>query len=564
MAKNRLFFPLNFEITDQDSVTSLYQNVLLEEFENIAEFKTWLAKINELENIVSEDYAWRYIKMTCDTSNKDIEKHYLDFVNNIQPAIAPLENELHSKIAASPFIQELSKDKAYELYFRAIQTSLNLYREENIELYTKVQNLSQEYGAISGGLSIEWEGKEITLQQASVFLKNQDREIRKQVWIKIQQKRLEVAEKLDSIFSELVLLRNQIAIQAGEDNYRDYMFKSLGRFDYSVQDCFQFHDAIQKIVVPLKKKLHESRKKKLQLGELKPWDLSVDPENKEPLKPFENGTELLNKTVDCFANIDPYFAECIQTMEQMGHLDLESRKGKAPGGYNYPLAETGIPFIFMNAAGLHRDVETMVHEGGHAIHSFLTKDLELNAFKNTPSEVAELASMSMELISMNNWSVFYTPEDQTRAIREQLEGIIFTLPWIATIDAFQHWIYTNPNHSKEERKIAWKEISSKYDTDTVNWSELEMYREFSWHAQLHLFEVPFYYIEYGFAQLGALGIWKNFKKDSLKAIENYKKALSLGYTQSIPAIYETAGVKFDFSEKYIQELFAFLEKELNL
>jgi oligoendopeptidase F len=564
MAKNRLFFPLDFVITDQESVTSLYQNILAEEFGDIVEFKTWLAKVNELENIVSEDYAWRYIKMTCDTANKDIEEQYLDFVNNIQPAIAPLENQIHSKIAASPFIQELSKEKAYELYFRSIQTSLNLYREENIELYTKVQNLSQEYGAISGGLSIEWEGKELTLQQASVFLKNQDREIRKQVWIKIQQKRLDVAEKLDSIFSELVLVRNQIGIQAGEDNFRDYMFKSLGRFDYSVQDCFQFHEAIQKIVVPLKKKLHESRKHKLKLQELKPWDLSVDPENKEPLKPFENGTELLNKTIECFANIDPYFAECIQTMEKMGHLDLESRKGKAPGGYNYPLSETGIPFIFMNAAGLHRDVETMVHEGGHAIHSFLTKDLELNAFKNTPSEVAELASMSMELISMNNWSVFYSPEDQKRAIREQLEGIIFTLPWIATIDAFQHWIYTNPNHSKEERKVAWKEISSKYDTDTVNWSELELYREFSWHAQLHLFEVPFYYIEYGFAQLGALGIWKNFKKDSTKALENYKNALSLGYTQSIPTIYETAGVKFDFTEKYIQELFAFLEKELDL
>lgn len=564
MAKNRLFFSLDFVITDQESVTSLYQNILAEEFGNLTEFKTWLAKVNELENIVSEEYAWRYIKMTCDTSDKEIEKKYLDFVNNIQPAIAPLENQINSKIASSPFIQELSETKAYDLYFRAIQTSLNLYRKENIELYTKVQNLSQEYGAISGGLSIEWEGKELTIQQAGVFLKKQDRETRKQVWLKIQQKRLGVADKLEDIFSELVFLRNKIAVQAGEKNFRDYMFKSLGRFDYSVQDCFQFHEAIQKIVVPLKKKLHELRLKKLKLEELKPWDLSVDPENKAPLKPFENWNELLNKTIECFANIDPYFAECIQTMEKMGHLDLESRKGKAPGGYNYPLAETGIPFIFMNAAGLHRDVETMVHEGGHAIHSFLTKELDLNAFKNTPSEVAELASMSMELLSMNNWSVFYSPEDQKRAIREQLEGIIFTLPWIATIDEFQHWIYTNPNHNKAERKKAWKEISLKYDTDSVNWSELEMYREYTWHAQLHLFEVPFYYIEYGFAQLGALGIWKNFKKDSAKTIENYKKALSLGYTQDIPTIYETAGVKFDFSEKYIQELFAFLENELHL
>jgi len=272
---------------------------------------------------------------------------------------------------------------------------------------------------------------------------------------------------------------------------------------------------------------------------------------------------LLEKTIKAFERIDSYFADCLKTMKGMMHLDLESRKGKAPGGYNYPLAETGVPFIFMNAASMQRDLETMVHEGGHAIHSFLTRDLPLNAFKDTPSEVAELASMSMELLSMDVWDEFYPNKaDQNRAIREQLEGIIFTLPWIATIDAFQHWLYLNPTHSEKERIKAWYEISNRFESGEIDFSDYEKYRDYAWHAQLHLFEVPFYYIEYGFAQLGALGVWKNYKTNPKDALEKYKTALKAGYTKGIPEIYELAGVKFDFSEKYIQELFMFLNKEL--
>lgn len=286
--------------------------------------------------------------------------------------------------------------------------------------------------------------------------------------------------------------------------------------------------------------------------------------NREALEPFTSGADLLNKTVKCFRKVDDYFAWCIETMDNMNRLDLESRKGKAPGGYNYPMAETNVPFIFMNAASSTRDVETMVHEGGHAVHSFLSKDLELSAFKNCPSEVAELASMSMELISYDGQDEFYTTtSDLNRAKEEHLEGIIKILPWIATIDKFQHWIYTNPNHTIDERKNYWQQLAKEFGTGLVDWSDLEKIQAYTWQKQLHLFEVPFYYIEYGIAQLGALAVWKNFLNNKTKTVQQYKDALKLGYTKPIGEIYKTAGIEFNFSANYIKQLMQFVKEELN-
>lgn len=562
----RIFLPKDYKITHWEELQPYFKKLIDEDFHTKQEFEFWLKKVSELESAVSEDLAWRYIHMTCDTANKEYEKAYLDFVTNIQPQLAPYEDLLNKKLVASPYLQELEQsDKAYLLYFRQVKTAIELYREENIPIETKIQTLAQEYSAISGQMEVEWEGKKLTLQQAAAYLKDNNRNIREKVYRAIHEERYKNHERLDEIFSEMLSLRHQVAINAGFKNFRDYKFKALNRFDYSVNDCFDFHNAIEKVVVPLKKQLHQKRKEILNLEALRPWDTSVDPDNLPKLHPFEDGEDLLNKTIKGFGRIDSFFADCIATMRSMKHLDLESRKGKAPGGYNYPLAETGVPFIFMNAASLHRDVETMVHEGGHAIHSFLTRDLALEAFKETPSEVAELASMSMELLSMDVWDEFYPqPTDHKRAIREQLEGIIFTLPWIATIDAFQHWIYENPNHTKEERIVAWNRISDRFETGLIDYSGVEAYKNFSWHAQLHVFEIPFYYIEYGFAQLGAIGVWKNYKSNKTKGIENYKNALKAGYTRPIPEIYSLAGVQFGCSETYISDLFSFLWKELIL
>jgi oligoendopeptidase F len=401
------------------------------------------------------------------------------------------------------------------------------------------------------------------MQQASVHLKNQNEALRSQVYHKIATRRRQDIDTLNVLYTDLIQKRHELAGNAGFDNYRDYMFQSMGRFDYTKEACFDFHEAVAQKVVPLVKEIQQKKLQKLGKSSFKPWDLEVDPDGKEPLKPFNSGNEMLEKTIEIFNQMDAYFGDCLHTMKEMGHLDLESKEGKAPGGYNYPLYEIGVPFIFMNSVGLHRDLVTMVHEGGHAIHSFLNRELTLTAFKNIPSEAAELASMSMELLSMMYWGAFYpNAEDLYRAREEHLEDILKVLPWIAQIDAFQHWVYTNPTHSIEERSAQWLALSKRFGTGLTDWTGFEDLQANSWQRQLHLFEVPFYYIEYGIAQLGAIGVWKNSLENEAKAIEQYKAGLSLGYTRSLPEIYETAGVTFDLSPKRIGELMEFVDSYL--
>jgi oligoendopeptidase F len=342
------------------------------------------------------------------------------------------------------------------------------------------------------------------------------------------------------------------------------MFRAYGRFDYTAQDCFAFHDSISSEVVPLLNEMATDRKKKLGVEKLRPWDKAVDPEDRKPLKAFTDAAELTQKAITCFERLDPFLGQCLSIMNEMGHLDLGSRKGKAPGGYNYPLAEIGVPFIFMNATSTLRDMTTIMHEGGHAIHNFLTKDLTLGDFKSPPMEVAELASMSMELISMDHWDVFFSNEEELiRAKREHLEDLIETLPWVATIDKFQHWIYENPTHTQEERKSNWKSIHDTFSDTVTDWGGLESVKDFLWQKQLHLYEVPFYYIEYGMAQLGAIAVWRNFRIDPKKGLAGYTSALKLGNTRTIPEIYEAANIRFDFSRDYIHELISFVREELN-
>ena len=558
----RRFLPNKLKVTSWDVLAPYFNQLVERPINNKHDLEEWLKDRSELEAFVSEDLAWRYVKMTCNTEDKELEKAYLFFVTEIEPQISPINDKLNRKLVDCPYIDELDKDK-YFIYLRGIKKEIEIFREANVPLMAEIATESQKYGSIVGGLMVEIDGKELTLQQAANYLKNPDRTKRETAFNKINEKRLAHAQELDQLFDKLIALRHQVAVNAGFENYRDYMFAALGRFDYEPEDCFAFHAAIQQEVVPLVKQFNEKREKELGY-KLRPWDLEVDTQNREALEPFTSGADLLDKTIKCFRKVDDYFAWCIETMDNMGRLDLESRKGKAPGGYNYPMAETSVPFIFMNAASSTRDVETMVHEGGHAVHSFLSKDLELAAFKNCPSEVAELASMSMELISYDGQDEFYrTPEEFTRAKEEHLEGIIKILPWIATIDKFQHWIYTHPTHTADERKAYWIELSKEFGTGMVDWSGYEHIQAYTWQKQLHLFEVPFYYIEYGMAQLGALGVWRNFLTDKKKAVTQYKEALSLGYTKPIGEIYNAAGVEFNFSASYIKSLMEFVKAELN-
>jgi oligoendopeptidase F len=291
--------------------------------------------------------------------------------------------------------------------------------------------------------------------------------------------------------------------------------------------------------------------------------VDAEPEGVKPLTPFRTGEELTQKTIECFNRMNPFFGDCLVKMKEMGRLDLDSRKGKAPGGYNCPLPETGAPFIFMNAAGQMHDLTTMVHEGGHAIHSFLAHNLSLTAFKEYPMEIAEVASMTMELFSMDYWDVFFdNKEDLKRAKEHQLERVLTIFPWIATIDKFQHWVYEHPDHSLEERAENWRSIMNEYTSIAMDVSGLEEYRRYAWQRQLHLFEVPFYYIEYGIAQLGAIGLWKQFKGNKDGAVQNYLNALKLGGTRTLPELFEAAGLKFDFSPDHISELMLFVQGEM--
>jgi oligoendopeptidase F len=411
-------------------------------------------------------------------------------------------------------------------------------------------------------MMVELNGQEMTLQQAAVILMSTDRHKREEVYHKISDRRLQDKDSLNELFSRLIELRHQVSLNADFLNFRDYMFKVYGRFDYTPKDCFDFHEAIESEVLPILNELSKKRKEQLGVSQLRPWDKVVDSEGREALIAFKDGKELTEKSIECFTKIDPYLGQCLSIMKSMGHLDLESRKGKAPGGYNYPLAEIGVPFIFMNATSTMRDMTTIMHEGGHAVHNFLTKDLELNDFKSPPMEVAELASMAMELISMDQWQIFFPNEqDLKRAKREQLEDIIETLPWVATIDKFQHWIYENPTHSLEDRKGNWNKTFDQFADTVTDWSGLQEAKDYLWQKQLHLYEVPFYYIEYGMAQLGAIAVWRNYKLDKQKGLQGYMNALKLGYTKSIPEIYQAAGIQFDFSKKYIKELMDFVREE---
>jgi len=558
----RRFVPKDFVITDWDHLSPFFQQLSDRKIDSIQDLEQWLKDSSELEAVISEDVCWRQVRMTCDTENKDYEAAFNYFYTDIAPHMQPIADKLHRKLMDCSFTTALNKEK-YFTYLRSVKKNIELFREENIPLFSELSVMQQQFGQIAGKMTISVEEKEYTLQQAAKFLESSDRKLREEVYLKIQERRFQDRDTLNHLFDQLVSKRHQIAQNAGFTNYRDYKFKELGRFDYTPQDCYHFHASIREHVVPLVKIIYEAQQKAIGVDKLRPWDLEAEPEGVKPLRPFKNGEELIDKTIAVFQKLHPFFADCLVKMREMNRFDLDSRKGKAPGGYNMPLAETGAPFIFMNAAGTMDDVTTMVHEGGHAIHSFLTHPLELTGFKEYGAEIAEVASMAMELFSMEHWDLFFEDKEELkRAKFKQLERVLTILPWIARIDAFQHWLYEHPQHTQEERGAYWKQLAEQYSTGMIDYSGLEKFRPYEWQRQLHLFEVPFYYIEYGIAQLGAIGLWMQFKENPKQALDYYIKALSLGGTRTLPELYDAAGLKFDFSPAHIQKLMLFVKKEM--
>ena len=560
--KPRKFVPQNIDLGDWPQIAPLFDQLERRAAgaNSAAALEHWLLNWSELSAALDEEFSCRYIAMTCHTDNPDAEKAYLHFVENVEPQLKPRQFALE-KI----YVAHLQRDKLpqprFRVFDRDVKNHVELFRPENIPLETGDARLSQQYQKLSGSLTVNFRGSEKTLTQMGRFLEEPNRAMRQEAWELVVKRRLQEAEKFDDILDQLLKLRRQIAENAGFENYRDYAFRMMGRFDYTPDDCAHFRDAVEKHVMPIERKLQAERRRQLKLEKLRPWDLAVDPLNRPPLKPFRETGEMVSRTQRIFDRLDAGLAGGFRQMQDLRLLDLDNRKGKAPGGYQQNLSESRLPFIFMNAVGLQRDVETILHEAGHAFHALAARDEDLYAYRSAPIEFCEVASMSMELLGNDFIGEFYSATDANRARRVHLEGIIGVFPWIATVDAFQHWIYTHPDHTRDERRAAWIGLMDRFEGD-VDWSGFENARVCLWHRQLHIFIHPFYYIEYGIAQLGALQVWANSKRDKVKALNDYKKALALGGSRPLPELFAAAGCRFEFSAKTIQPLTKLLQEEL--
>lgn len=577
----RTFVPADADLGDWDQIEPLLQALLDREIGSPDELEQWLLDHSELSACISEERSERYIAMTCDTADKDKEQAYLHFLENIAPQAKPYFHKLNEKYVASEHRDGLDAER-YGVLDREVEASIEIFRDENIPLQTEVAKLSQQYQKITGAMTVEYDGEERTLPQMAKYLEETDRRVRQEAWELVAGRRLQDREAMDEIFDKQLELRQQIAVNACFDDYRGYAFKSMMRFDYSIEDSERFQETVRELVVPLYRQLNARQFKMLarraaerddeatvpfterttaEFDTLRPWDLEVDPLGRGPLRPFETSEQLEEGVQQIFAKLDPELEAQFVSMRAEGDLDLESRKGKAPGGYMSTRDEKRRPFIFMNAAGVHRDVETLLHEAGHAFHAFATQHEPLVGYRHSPIEFAEVASMTMELFADDELDVFYSGEDAARAKRKHLEGIIKILPWIAQIDAFQHWIYAHPTHSREERTAHWLELDKAYGA-AVDWSGYQENRESYWQRQLHLFVHPFYYIEYGIAQLGALQLWLRFKRDAEGALGGYRSALALGGSRPLPELFEAAGARFDFGAETIQPLVDAVQEEL--
>ncbi|MFN8007618.1 MAG: M3 family oligoendopeptidase [Terriglobia bacterium] len=526
------------------------------------EVEAFLLDRSELLDVIQEEGTLRYIRMTCDTADKDLEKAYFEYLEKIAENIKPADQRLKTKCLQSAGCRQLSNERYFVLW-RSFRNEVELFREENVRLETEESKSSQSYQKLMGSLTVEFDGKEQTLQQMSRYQELPDRPLRESAWKAVTERRWKEADKLEALFDGLLELRGKISRNAGFGSYRDYAFRHLERFDYTPEDCFRFHEGVERAVVPLMRKIDAQRARQLKLETLRPWDLQVDPLNRPPLMPFREAAELVEGCLRISGRVDSRFGDFLAAMRDLRLLDLESRKGKAPGGYQSSLEEARLPFIFMNAVGLDGDVRTLLHEAGHAFHVFATQSEPLSDYRHAPIEFCEVASMSMELLGGEFLNIFYSnTEDQHRSKQRHLEGIIDILPWIARVDAFQHWIYTHPGHSVEERRAAWLDLHQRFG-GSEDWTGFSQAQATSWHRQLHIFELPFYYIEYAIAQLGALQIWLNAKNDSRQAIESYWSALQLGGSRPLPELFARAGIRFDFGPDVLLPLMSAVEEELD-
>lgn len=557
------FIPDEFDASKWENIEPYVNDLLERKLSSSDCLESLISDSSNLAEHISETGALLYINMTCDTEDEMKKNSFLSFVENVRPKLSKFSDELNRRIIDHKSIADLPT--RYDLMIRGIKSDIEIFREENIPLGVEQTKLVTKAQGITGAMTVVFEGKERTFPEMRGFLESNDRIQRENAWKSMVKRWMENSEELSDIFDELISIRHKIALNSGFKSYTDYMFRAMHRFDYTVEDCLTFHESIEQVCMPIVKKINSERIASFDLKILSPWDVNEksgsgpDIAGKNPLRPFDNVDEMVTKLSELFHNMSNDLGTKFDKLVEMDTLDLETRKGKAPGGYQYYLEKSRIPFIFMNAAGLQGDLETMIHESGHAFHSLYCGHLDLIDERDYPIEFAEVASMSMELLTQPNWNIFYEKqEDANRAKISHLEGVVFLLPWIATIDAFQHWIYANPGHTREERKIQWISLRERFGSE-MNWEDHEDFRELSWQQQGHLFGVPFYYVEYGIAQLGALQLWQTHRKNPEKALKDYSNAMELGNTKTLPDLFAAAELKLGFDEKHLQSLIGEVE-----
>ncbi len=559
---SRTFVPAQIDLGVWSQIAPLFDQLdaRAAQCQTVSNFERWILDQGELAAALDQEGSQRYIAMTCHTDSTEAEQAYLQFVEQIEPALKPRQFNLAKLYLAHPLRRQLDP-RRYEVLDRDTALRVELFREENIPLETEESKLAQQFQKLSGSLTVNFRGEEKTLVQMGRYLEEPDRALREETWQLVAQRRAQEADKFEDNFEALLGLRERIARNAGFPNYLAYAFRAKGRFDYTPEDCVKFHTAVETEIMPVVRLLQAERKRQLGVSSLRPWDAAVDPLNRAPLRPFTEVEDMVTRTQRVFDKLDAGLAGGFAQMRDLKLLDLANRKGKAPGGYQATLAEARLPFIFMNSVGLQRDVETMLHEAGHAFHTLAAKGEDLYGYRSAPIEFCEVASMAMELLGNQHLEEFYSSTDANRARKTHLEGIIGFFPWMATVDAFQHWIYSHPGHTRDERRAAFLGLMDRFGGD-VDWSGHETARANHWHRQLHIFIHPFYYVEYGIAQLGALQVWANSHRDPVKALGDYQAGLALGGSRPLPELFATAGCRFDFSDETVRPLVALVRSEL--
>jgi oligoendopeptidase F len=559
------FVPDPLDASRWEAIEPIARALQAREVDSAPEFARWLLDRSEFDAACAESRARLSIAMTCQTDDQSAGGAYRRYIEEVPPRLRPVNFELDRKQAA--LHERFPLGERYAVLERCVRVDVDLFRPENVPLFTELERLVQEFQTLAGAMTVVFDGQERTLAQMAPFLQETDRSRRESAWRAVAERRLRDREALGRLYDTMRAARHRVALNAGLTDFRAYSFRAMRRFDYTPAHCESFHDAVERHVVPFMRRLHERRRENLRLPALRPWDFAVDEKGRSPLRPFENAKDLLVRTRRVFARMDPTLDQMFRSLGEDGApgrcLDLEARKGKAPGGYQEMLHRSRRPFIFMNTTPVQREVETLVHEAGHAFHSLFCKHEPLVAYREAPIEFCEVASMSMELLTIPFWDEFYRgPAERGRAAREMLESVVSRLAWIAQIDAFQHWVYTHPEHTGEERTAYWLSLDARFGP-RADWSGLEDARRWQWQRQLHLYVHPFYYIEYGIAQLGALGLWLlSLEQGVPAALERYRRSMTLGGSRPLPELFETAGLPFDFGERTVSRLVNAVEREL--